>query len=48
MPYVVGGKASWWGYLRWRYSPYWRGYRAGISARERALKQAEELQRLFD
>lgn len=34
--------------LRWRYSPYWRGYRAGLSARERGIRQAKRMQRAFE
>ena len=30
--------------FRWRHSPYWRGYRDGISARKRAHREFLRLQ----
>jgi hypothetical protein len=39
---------EWLFWLRWRYSPYWRGYRDGLSARERARIKAERLRECFD
>lgn len=39
---------SWWAYLRWRYSPYWRGYRAGLSAREDAHQHYLKLQEYIE
>jgi len=33
--------------LRWRYSPYWRGYRAGLAARERAHQKWQRLSDKF-